>query len=104
MGNRVLGMGPVPTCEWKYILVYSFDALTQILSSWHTVLLTIDRHIAVCCPFQYHKIMSPKIQKILIIVVWMISIFENFAPELYIKAFKCENNIQKRPRNFGTCF
>ena len=79
-----------------------FWCLTQTLSSWHTVLLTFDRYIAVCYPFQYHKIMAPKIQKILIIVVWMISIFENLCPELYIKAFKCEDNIQKRPRNFRT--
>ena len=98
----VLGYSLVPTCEWKHILVYSFGALTQILSSWHTVLLTFDRYIAICYPFQYHKIISPKIQKILIIVVWMISIFENLCSELYIKAFKCEDNIQKRPHNFGT--
>ena len=95
----VLIFGVVKVCEWKEVLLYSFDTMTFSLSSWHTVLLTFDRYIAVCYPFRYHKIMSPKIQKILIVVVWVISILENFGPQVYFIAFKCENMLWTEPDN-----
>ena len=88
-----------PSCAWMYVVLYSIDVLPYTLSAWHTVLFTFDRYIAVCYPFQHHKIMSPRIQKILIIVVWVFSIFENFAPQLYLKAFQCEDMIRKAPKD-----
>ena len=89
-------------CEWRDIVVSSTDALPYTLSSWHTVLLTFDRYIAVCHPFRYHKIMSQKIQKVLIGVAWLISIFENFLPHLYFKAFECGDVIGVWPKNMDT--
>ena len=94
----------VPSCEWKNILVYSFDALPIAASSWHTVLLTFDRYIAVCYPFKYHRIMTQKIQKTMVLVIWVISILENFGPHLYFKAFKCRDMIWKAPNDFDSRF
>ena len=87
----LLFFGSEPSCEWRDTLVSSFDFLTYTASSWHTVLLTLDRYIAVCYPFRYHRIMSLNVQKVMIFAVWVISILENVGPQIYFKAFKCED-------------
>ena len=92
----------VPTCKWRDIVLNIYDNLPHTSSTWHTVLLTLDRYIAVCYPFQYHRIMSSKIQKILIAVVWLISICEAFGLQLYYKAFECSNMIWNGPKNLDT--
>ena len=91
-----------PTCEWRYVAVNGFDGLMYTLVSWHTVLLTFDRYIAVCYPFKYHMIMSPKIQNLLISAAWVISVLENFVPQLYFKVFTCEDMTLAERRNMDT--
>ena len=94
----------VSTCKWRDIVLNIYDNLPHTSSTWHTVLLTFDRYIAVCYPFQHHRVMCSKIQKILIAVVWLISICETFGVQLYYKMFKCRNMIWKGPKNVDSRF
>ena len=93
-----------PTCKWREILVYNFDSLPYTVSSWHTVLLTFDRYIAVCYPLQYHRIMFRQRQKALVAVIWLVATLENIAPWLYFKAFKCDDMVWKGPVDLDSRF
>jgi len=62
-----------------YLMVYiwPFIHITQLLTVWMTVLVSLNRYIAICMPFRAHKLCSLKVVRIQVAFLCFFSFFYN---------------------------
>ena len=64
------------TCGWKRILLDNLNLFGPAVSHWHTVIMTIDRFVAIQYPLTYHQKMTSLKVKALIAFAWLIGAAE----------------------------
>lgn len=80
-------------CSWGYIILHAIDAIPYAITSIHTVLLTLDRYIAICYPLTYQQLLTAKAKAGLLCAAWAITLMENFLPPMYGKYYVCVDNV-----------
>ena len=61
------------TCVWKRILLDNVNLYGPMVSHWHTVILTIDRYVAVQYPLTYNQKMTSNTVKVMILLAWFLA-------------------------------
>ena len=61
------------TCVWKRILLDNVNLYGPAVSHWHTVILTIDRYVAVQYPLTYNQKMTDNRVKVMILLAWLMT-------------------------------
>ena len=64
--------------------------------SWHTVMLTLERYIAICYPLRYPQIITKKTLIAMAVTAWLCPIIEYCVPFIFIGVFACPVGISER--------
>ena len=65
-------------CNFPNALYTVIINMPSFCSTWHPVVMTIDRIIAIEYPFQYHQILTPVKFRLLVASAWVVATLEAF--------------------------
>jgi histamine receptor H2 len=80
-------------CELWYEFYYGLLISPTLISQLHSVILTIDRFIAVEFALQYHNIVTPLRHKVLIASAWIMGCIEVFLIRIFYHTELCPGNM-----------